>query len=300
MRSSIFAAGILVATGGVAAGQVAVPAPMTAERRTEVEARAQLAGKIRMAVETRLTKNAPYSAEAVTESTQALADGNRIARKTVTRLYRDAEGRTRREMLRASDGQADTISIVDPVGGVSFVLEPDTRTAYRGGGVMAMAGGRGGAVIARTPAASAPRVAATGQDRREAEIAARGELGERSQAMSGKLRAAQERAAGGEGETTKEDLGQQMIEGVMATGTRTTTVIPTGAIGNEQPIRIVSEQWFSPDLELLVLTRHSDPRTGDTTYRLTNIVRGDPDRALFEVPADYTVKESGIRRPMLP
>ena len=86
----------------------------------------------------------------------------------------------------------------------------------------------------------------------------------------------------------------------MATGTRTTTVIPAGAIGNEQPIRIVSEQWFSPDLELLVLTRHSDPRTGDTTYRLTNIVRGDPDRSLFEVPADYTVKESGIRRPMLP
>jgi hypothetical protein len=116
--------------------------------------------------------------------------------------------------------------------------------------------------------------------------------------MSQNLKVAAERAAAGEGTTTREELGQQTIEGVMATDTRTTTVIAAGAIGNDQPIRIVSEQWFSPDLEVLVQTRHSDPRSGETIYRLSHIVRAEPDRSLFEVPADYTVKEAGFRRPM--
>ena len=93
------------------------------------------------------------------------------------------------------------------------------------------------------------------------------------------------------GESTKEDLGQQSIEGVAANGTRTTTVIPAGAIGNEQPITIVSEQWFSPDLEMLVLTRHSDPRVGETTYRLTNINRSEPAASLFEIPAEFKVEQ---------
>jgi hypothetical protein len=97
-------------------------------------------------------------------------------------------------------------------------------------------------------------------------------------------------------EGTREDLGRQTIEGVNAAGTRTTWTIPAGAIGNLQPIRIVSEQWMSPDLRILVLTKHSDPRTGENTYRLQNIVRAEPDRSLFTVPADYTLKESGIRK----
>ena len=98
------------------------------------------------------------------------------------------------------------------------------------------------------------------------------------------------------GKTTQEDLGQQTIEGVSATGTRTTTEIPAGAIGNEQPIKIVSEQWFSPELQVLVLTKHSDPRTGETTYRLTGVVRAEQARSLFDLPPDYTLQESVIRR----
>src|SRR5262249_9476243 len=90
-------------------------------------------------------------------------------------------------------------------------------------------------------------------------------------------------------ESIREDLGQQTIEGVVATGTRLTTTIPAGAIGNEQPIKIVSEQWMSPDLKVIVLTKHSDPRTGDTTYRMLNIARSEQARSLFEVPPDYTV-----------
>jgi hypothetical protein len=102
--------------------------------------------------------------------------------------------------------------------------------------------------------------------------------------------------AGGRGVTTKEDLGSQVIEGVTVNGTRSTTVIPAGAVGNEQAITILSEQWFSPDLEMLILTKHSDPRVGETTYRLTNVVRAEPDRSLFQVPADYAVKD---RQPLM-
>ncbi|MCA1563549.1 MAG: hypothetical protein LC804_25950 [Acidobacteria bacterium] len=134
--------------------------------------------------------------------------------------------------------------------------------------------------------------------RKEGEAKARVELSRDSTAMSQNLKRSAERAAAGEGTTTREELGQQMIEGLMATGTRTTRVIAAGAIGNDQPVRIVSEQWFSPDLEVLVLIRHSDPRSGETTYRLSNIVRAEPERSLFEVPADYTVREPGMRRLM--
>jgi hypothetical protein len=89
----------------------------------------------------------------------------------------------------------------------------------------------------------------------------------------------------------KEQLGKQTIEGVEAEGTRTTVTIPAGEIGNERPIEIVSERWYSPELQLVVMTRHSDPRFGETTYKLTNINRAEPAKSLFEVPSDYTVKE---------
>ncbi|MGI8655356.1 MAG: energy transducer TonB [Pyrinomonadaceae bacterium] len=87
-----------------------------------------------------------------------------------------------------------------------------------------------------------------------------------------------------------EQLGTQIIEGVEAEGARSTITIPAGQLGNELPIKVVTERWYSPELKVVVLTKHDDPRTGIDTYRLTNIVRGEPARSLFEVPADYTVK----------
>jgi hypothetical protein len=89
----------------------------------------------------------------------------------------------------------------------------------------------------------------------------------------------------------KEQLGKQTIEGIEAEGTRTTVTIPVGEIGNERAIEIVSESWYSPELQLVVMTRHNDPRFGETTYKLTNINRAEPAKSLFEVPAGYTVKE---------
>ena len=93
-----------------------------------------------------------------------------------------------------------------------------------------------------------------------------------------------------------EELGTQTIEGINAVGTRTTITIPAGEIGNERAIEIVDERWFSPDLKTIVMTRHSDPRAGETVYRLTNIIRAEPDHSLFEVPGDYIIRED--REPM--
>jgi hypothetical protein len=77
----------------------------------------------------------------------------------------------------------------------------------------------------------------------------------------------------------------------MAEGTRSTITIPAGEMGNELPILVVSERWYSPELKMVLMTKHSDPRMGETVYRLTRLQRAEPTHTLFEVPADYTVKE---------
>jgi len=85
------------------------------------------------------------------------------------------------------------------------------------------------------------------------------------------------------------------VEGVDAQGTRTTITIPAGEIGNDRPIDIVDERWYSPELQMTVMTKHSDPRTGETDFRLAKINRSSPPPYLFELPADYTVNAGGGR-----
>jgi hypothetical protein len=261
--------------------------------------------RARMAVEAKITPGAPYSAEAVTETTQVLADGNRINRKSVTRVYRDGEGRTRREDLD-DNGTVVNISIVDPVAHLSYVLDPSSRSAYRDSFVL------GAPVLMRSKLEAAAAVAPGEADAKlEAEAKVR-QGGGRGRGMvvypdgppppppppplPGAKAAIEEAVSK---TAVHEDLGTQTIEGVAANGSRATTTIPAGAIGNLQPIKVVSEQWLSPDLHVLVMTKHSDPRSGETTYRLQGLVRAEPDRSLFTVPADYTLKESGIRQPLM-
>ena len=261
------------------------------------------------AVEARITTGRPYSAEATTEFTQVLGDGNKIARKVTTRIYRDTDGRTRREEL-AADGSVKSISIYDTVGHVTYVLDPATKTA------------RKSAVRVVLPDKFVPM---TDEDKRKIEeklTAARGgrapetitlvgpvPLPERVQPDEAGKRMAAETGARGRGRAVspqplvigsqggkEEALGQKLIEGVMADGKRVTTTLPAGAIGNQAPITVTSEQWFSPDLEILVMTRHSDPRAGETSYTLTNIVRAEPQATLFDLPPDYTVVGSGYMR----
>jgi len=284
--------------------QNAPPAP-SREAAAKLELEKTMRAKI--AVETRTISNAPYSAEAVTESTQVLSDGNRIARKTTTRIYRDSEGRTRREQVN-ENGVVETVSIVDPVAHLSYVLQPESRTAYRDFALIAVPA----MIRSKMEAVQAAGEKLSAEDRAKLDLEkvrrqAPGHEGvvvypdgpppPPPPAPGVQVRVGVARIP--DGQTVREELGRQSVEGVAATGSRSTMTIPAGAIGNLQPIKVVSEQWFSPDLQVLVLTKHSDPRTGDTTYRLQSIVRAEPDRSLFSVPPDYTLKESRIREPLM-
>jgi hypothetical protein len=207
-------------------------------------------------------KGAPYSAQAVTETVQTLADGNRIVQKTTAMLYRDALGRERREETLPKIGpftsQGDPpqiISISDPVAGVNYSLNTQEHVARRVPAVppLSLAGAAGKFNVTGT----AVFMAGPGE-----KVAA-----------------------------NVEQLGWQVIEGVQVQGTRTTVTIPAGQIGNDRPIDIVDEQWRSPDLQVIVLSKHSDPRFGETSYSLVNVSRGDPPAALFQVPPDYTLSD---------
>jgi hypothetical protein len=223
----------------------------------------------RLPLEAKILKGAPYSADMTTDHTQVLGDGNRIVQHSSGRVYRDAEGRVRREEDRASGGAS--VSIVDPVAGVSYVLDPDRRVAWKSSTQVGFA------------IAKKLENAATLLSDAKLKAAAKPE-----EPAGTARRAAKEGAS--------EVLPPKTIEGVRAEGRRTTTTIAAGVIGNELPITIVSEEWRSPDLQVLVLTDRKDPRNGDSTYRLLHIVRGDPDAALFQVPSDYEVREGGIKR----
>jgi hypothetical protein len=95
-----------------------------------------------------------------------------------------------------------------------------------------------------------------------------------------------------------ESLGAEVINGLMAKGTRITTIIPAGAVGNEQPLTTTSETWMSEDLHQPVLTKYFDPRSGDMVREMKNITREEPDPSLFQVPADYTIEEAPAPTPL--
>jgi hypothetical protein len=259
-------------------------------------------------------KGAPYSAETVVESSQTLADGNRINRKTTGVVYRDSEGRTRREeevQLSASaangpaSGVRTTISIVDPVAGLSYSLDPEKKIAWKtsAGSASAVMGKLEATMVEGQRKIELEKMMAAADEKKKAAADERkkGALDEQSVRSSepGRGAAAGGRGSfGGRGYAVASDapLEHKTIEGIAVEGRKTTTVIPAGQIGNEQPITITSEEWRSPELNLLVLTKHSDPRSGESSYRLMNIIRAEPDSSLFMVPADYTVKETGIRK----
>ncbi len=266
----------LLLTAGTAVAQERAP---SYDVRVEID-KAQLEGKLRAAIEMKTTVGAPYSAEATTEFVQVLADGNRIVRRTIVRIYRDSEGRVRRENVTADGSRVESVTIVDPVAGSHVVLDPATRTAFGSPSKLRVAEGS----------------TASMREMHHEKAAVEAKMRQRTPMPTQSLprQPSPERARLHE-QTNRQDLGQRSIEGLAAQGTRTTTVLPPGTIGNEQPIRIVTEEWFSPDLQLLVQTKHSDPRSGDTTYTLSNVVRAEPDGSLFDVPADYAVKPSRTR-----
>jgi len=213
----------------------------------------------------KVVKGAPFSAVAVSETTQTLSDGNHITRTTQTNLYRDSQGRFRKEVtlsaigpLAASGQPHSFVEISDPIAGTAYVLEPDQKVARQMPGRMGMGVRTNGAVVGP----GGP-----------------GDVVYRNFKASAKANA------------TSESLGTQTVAGVNAEGTRTTRTIAAGEIGNEKPITIVSERWYSADLQMDIKSTHSDPRFGDTTYTLTNIQRTEPSASLFAVPSDYTIEQ---------
>lgn len=216
----------------------------------------------------------PYSAEATTETTQVLSDGNRIAHKETAKVYRDSMGRTRRELAvnaigpwASAGAPTQMVSINDPVAGARYMLNVQEKKAFKMPTPPKPPAGRAGMTEANRVYIAGGGVTEAGPSvaflEKDADI----------------------------GNRKEESLGTQEIEGVQAQGTRTTETIPAGKIGNEKPILITNESWYSPDLKADVLVKHSDPRMGEVVYQLTNISREEPDTSLFQVPADYAVQE---------
>ncbi len=210
-------------------------------------------------------KGVPVSGDFIVSRDTTLADGNRIHNETQSKVYRDAEGRIRREvglnLMTPATGNVkrSMVLITDPVAGKRYMLNPDSKTARE----MPMHG---------------PRHADTSG-------------GEQMNA----------RMMGGHGEpgaVTKEQLGSKVVNGMQAEGVRVTRTIPAGAIGNEKPIEVVTERWYSPDLQIAVMTVHTDPMMGTVTTKLVNVVRGDPDASLFQVPSDYKTAVGRPNEPM--
>jgi len=205
----------------------------------------------------KVVTGAPYTATVSTEMTQVLSDGNRINNKTMASLARDSQGRTRREETMGMVGPWQVngpklVFINDPTSQTNYVLDSNKQSAM----VMKHAGFNTGGP----------------EPGFKVEFSEKGPGGEQPE------------------EIKTESLGNQTMEGVLVEGKRITRTIPAGQIGNSQPIQIISEVWTSPDLQVTVMSKHSDPRFGETTYQLTGIQRVEPDHSLFEVPPGYTVK----------
>ena len=235
-----------------------------------------------------VVKGKPYSADTATETVQTLADGNRIVHRTVSKFYRDSDGRTRRE---ETFGNVDPehpsphevkVFVDDPVSGLAFVLDPASKSADKVHRSREFLDGR-----------SAEDDGARIMIKTDGEEGGQGAAGPMlikfRDEHSGDSNTNLPLILDDKRDVAKEDLGTRNIEGVDCNGTRTTTTIPAGAIGNEKPISIVRETWYAPAITAVVESTTEDPRYGKTTYQLTNVQLSEPSRSLFEPPGDFRI-----------
>jgi hypothetical protein len=275
-------------------------------------------------------KGAPFSAEALSESVQVLADGNKIIRRSTSRLYRDSEGRFRREDMPKQIGipgavveMPETIVIFDPVLGHKFELNPKKNTARQSmfkwnfenkmkfdsefkSKMEAKRVEREAKQVERQAKQAERRLKQSSRIDGESESDVDKQIVVTRKAAIAEAAAKAKKAAQAEvavkkveaearsnKDTKTEPLGIQNMEGVEVEGTRTTTTIPAGEIGNERPIDVVYEKWYSKDLKVIVFSKHNDPRFGEQTYRLIHISRKEQPISLFSSPAGYTIEEKG-------
>ncbi len=309
----------ILAIFALAAAALAQPAPQQGTQRTielqdklYFEASGAMPGPAPMLARfggsAAVVKGAPYAAEATTESVQILPDGNRITNKSGNKSYRDSEGRTRVEVTPGAAGawmpdmkQLSMTMIDDPVSGDHITLNNNnkqaTRFSYKGMNTV---------TTTSSSSAGPGKMQTVTMVVRSADGVAPPPLPGPAHAMGTHLTATYVQAGadtvGGNAflssdvklDVKKDSLGKQVIEGIECTGTRETATIPAGAVGNDRPIETVTERWYSPELQLEIMTKTTDPRFGETTYRLGNIVRSEQPKSLFEIPADYKVEEPNI------
>jgi hypothetical protein len=228
-----------------------------------------------------VVKGAPYSATMNNESIQTLADGNRIVQTSTGTVLRDSQGRTRQDAALPAIGNLSAASaphlvfIQDPVAGTSYTLNLTDKTAWKNPTPPAGKGTPGASVASGT-------------------FFIHTEGGMPPLPPPPPMLAETKRLAGdGQTEANTESLGSQTMEGVAANGVRTTRTIPAGQVGNDRPISIVTDVWTSTDLKTIVSSKRNDPRMGEQTFRLTNIVRAEPDPSLFAVPSDFKIIDGG-------
>lgn len=207
----------------------------------------------------KVVTGAPFTATISVQRTQVLADGNEINRTTTGTIARDSQGRVRRDMTLPAIGAWATTS--EGVPHVIFINDVVSGTQY-----------------------------ILEPNRKIAHEIRRFRGGRRIRIERNLARTE------GARDVTTTSLGTQTISGVPAQGTRYTRTIPAGAIGNEKPIVITRERWYSPDLQMYVLTKTTDPMRGNSVRQLTNIQMGEPNPSLFQVPSDYTVKKGNFLR----
>lgn len=215
-----------------------------------------------------VVRGAPYAAERLTETTQVLADGNRIHGHYTEQLYRDGEGRTR---IESDWSTGPLVQIQDPVQNMSYRLYPNDKS------------GLSMAIGAPAPAAIAAPTLLAPSGNGAAKVA---------EQLAPALASA---AAAADGQHTSRALGTRQIEGVTVEGSLETTTIPAGKYGNTLPIVSTTETWTSPELKLALYVKSVDPRYGERVTRVQNIHRSEPSSSLFAPPADYKVQQIARR-----
>ncbi len=220
----------------------------------------------------RVVTGAPYSAVEVLTIQEKFADGNSVNTTTSVQRARDSQGRTYTSEVvtpPAASGKAafTRVTISDPVAGYRYELNSSTMIAVQS---RIPTGGRG------PGGGSAVRTAGPGGARGPNPAAALGTVTRPNGAV-----------------VTTSSNGTASVNGVLATHTLVTEVIPAGAIGNAAPITTSRTTYVSTDLKLPVQIKTSDPRFGTSDMELTNLSTGEPSAALFAVPAGYTVKKAG-------
>ena len=267
-------------------------------------------------------KGAPYSAEVVNERQQNLADGNQIVNKSTAKSYRNSAGATRQEVIDAK-GEVRSVVLHDPAEGSTITLNPQDKTATRmvfktvdgakreemreeiRARIEKQRAERGGAqgdeiVIKRVERLDGEAQKRIQENVRVQVAKAVGEARTLHGADMGMQIGPVIAGAFGDmkwsGKATTKDLGAREIDGVKAEGKLRSYEIPAGELGNRNPIVVSDESWYSPELQVTVYSKHSDPRSGDRIYRLDNIRRAEPPKELFDAPAGYAIREAGMAR----